>query len=256
MDSFISLLILAFVQGVTEWLPISSSGHLVVLGEVLHVHQGLAFDIALHFGTLMAVFVYFGEDIVEMIRAVLRWNWKSKPGREALFILVGSVPAGVLGLLLYEWVSSLFSSLLVTGLGFGITGLLLFIGSSVSSSSAPLTFRRAWIIGCLQACAILPGVSRSGTTLFGGILQGMDVRASARFSFLLSIPVILGANLVVFQTQTLPPTFFIMTFVSFLTGVLTLHILLTKVLTSPSALRWFGGYALLAGAVTCVLAFS
>jgi undecaprenyl-diphosphatase len=256
MNELFVLILLGIVQGITEWLPISSSGHLVLLGEVFNVHQGLPFDIALHFGTLMAVFVYFGKDILEMVRAVLSWNWKSKSGREALFILMGSVPAGIFGFLLYEYFSSLFSSLLVTGLGFGITSLLLFIGSTLPSSSAPLTLRRALIIGCMQVCSILPGISRSGTTLCGGIIQGMDMRTSARFSFLLSIPAVLGANLIVFQKETLPPLFFIMTLVSFLVGILTLHVLLTKILTSPRALRWFGGYALLAGIVTFLLALS
>src|SRR3989338_7685772 len=129
MSGLIQALILAVVQGITEWLPISSSGHLVIFEKILGYEGGLLFQVALHFGTLMAVFVYFGKDIVEIIRDVLSLRFKTENGRLGLLLIVGSIPVAIIGLLFFEFFERIFENFLIIAFGFGITALVLFIAS-------------------------------------------------------------------------------------------------------------------------------
>src|SRR3989344_890255 len=153
INEFISSLILAVIQGATEWLPISSSGHLVLFEKILGFKSGgIQFDVALHFGTLMAVFVYFGKDIVDIIEQILKGNWKSKEAK---------------------------------------LGFLLFIASlDFKNKKKEVGFLDSVLIGFGQAVSILPGVSRSGATISTGLLRGLDEKTAVKFSFLMSIPVI------------------------------------------------------------------
>ena len=128
-SELIASLIVAIVQGFSEWLPISSSGHMVLIERILDFSGGFKFNVALHFGTLMAVFVYFGEDIIEIIRAIFSGNWKSQNGKLGLLIIVATIPAALAGFFLRPLVESAFSSLLVVAIGFAITSIILFIAS-------------------------------------------------------------------------------------------------------------------------------
>ena len=126
---FVSALILAFIQGIAEWFPISSSGHLVLFGDLLDYSGGLVFEVTLHFGTLMAVFAYFSKDIIDIARDILSGKWKSPNSRLGFLVLLASVPAGIVGFLVESYFDSVLSTLVVVGVGFGITSMMLFISS-------------------------------------------------------------------------------------------------------------------------------
>jgi len=187
-------LILGIVQGLTEFLPVSSSGHLVIFQHIFGIQEApLTFDVVVHLGTMVAVFIAFWDDIVGILK---------KPfSRISCLILVGIIPAGLAGYFLAPLVEKAFESLLVVGLGLIFTGFVLRYSEAISSRNITVkfteetTFRDALFIGLLQAFAIIPGVSRSGSTIAAALVSGLDRDFAARFSFLLSIPVILGAGI-------------------------------------------------------------
>ncbi len=247
MNEFASSLILAVIQGITEWLPVSSSGHLVLFQYILDHEGGLVFDVALHFGTLMAVFVYFGRDITDILEALLKGRFNTQEGKLGILILVSSIPAAIIGFLFQDLFEAAFKSLSIVALGFAITGIFMFISSidfKERNSKNP-TLKDSILIGCAQAVSIVPGISRSGSTLGTGLLLGLDRKTALKFSFLMSIPVIFGANILVIGNRKLSPDLLWATLVSFIVGIITIHLLLKIVLNSKKNLRWFGVYALL-----------
>lgn len=182
-------LILGIVQGLTEFLPISSSGHLVLFQKIFGISEGaLTFDVAVHLATLIAIFVVFREDIISIIK---------KPfGRLPLLIVVGTIPTMAMGLLLKDFFEKVFESGATLGVEFIFTGLILWYAESVKTKDKGLEstkYSDAAIIGFAQGVAILPAVSRSGLTIAGALFRGLNREFAARFSFLLSIPAILGA---------------------------------------------------------------
>jgi len=246
MEEIVSAIILAIVQGISEWLPISSTGHLIIFEKLLNYKTGLTFDVALHFGTLMAVFVYFGKDIVDIVEAVLKFNFKGENGRTALFLIVGSIPAGFFGFFFKDYFESAFGNLVLLAFGFAITGLSLLIASlDLNKKKENLTYLDSFLIGISQAIAIFPGISRSGATISSGLLLGLSPKAAARFSFLLSIPAIFGASLVTIGNQRLPIELLWATLVAFIVGLSTIHLMFKIVLSSKKNLRWFALYAFL-----------
>jgi undecaprenyl-diphosphatase len=246
MNELIASLILAIVQGISEWFPISSSGHLVLFSHLLNFDNTLAFDVALHFGTLMAVFVYFGKDIADIVRDVLRLNFKSEHGKMAIYLVLATIPAGILGFIFHDFFEGLLSNLTLLGFGFGITGVMLLISSlDFKTKRKELSYGIVILMGLAQCASLFRGISRSGSTMCAGVLMGLDQRKAARFSFLMSIPIIFGANVVSFGNTPLPTSYLLPAIVSFVVGLATIHVLLKFVLTSKKNLRWFGVYVLL-----------
>lgn len=245
MNEFVSMIVLAIVQGLTEWLPISSSGHLVLFSEILNYENTIAFDVALHFGTLMAVFVYFGRDISDITEALLRGKWKSKEGRMALLLIISAIPAAIIGFLFEKVFERAFESLLAVAMGFAITGLILFIGSMNSGKKEEISYKDSFLIGIAQALAIFPGISRSGATISSGLLFGLSEKEAIRFSFLMAIPVIFGASILEIGNNRLPASLLLPTLVSFIVGLATIWFLLKIIVNSRKNLMWFGIYALL-----------
>jgi undecaprenyl-diphosphatase len=187
--------ILGLVQGLTEFLPVSSSGHLVLAGAILGVPEGsLSFDIVLHLGSLTAVLAIYSRDISELLSGIFARR------REDLalagFLVLGSVPAGLAGFLLADRIESLFNSPPVVSAMLLFTGCVLFATRFVRAGQrqdpAPLG---SLVIGLFQAIALVPGISRSGMTISAGLFAGVRRERAARFSFLLSVPAILGAAL-------------------------------------------------------------
>jgi len=196
-------LLLGLLQGATEFIPISSSGHLVLVPWLLGWPEpGLAFDAMVHWGTLVALVATFRRDLILLAKAWLRgwWtrSWPNPEGRLAWLILLGTLPAVVVGLLLEKWFEALFSApIAVSGL-LMVSGVLLAVSERwgrYESAAGQLSWRDALLIGLGQAAAIAPGISRSGATIAAGLLRGLQREAAARFSFLLATPVILGAGL-------------------------------------------------------------
>ncbi len=252
MNDFVSAIILAIVQGITEWIPVSSSGHLVLVERLLNYNGGLFFDVALHFGTLMAVFVYFGRDITNILEDLLKGRWKSENGRLGIYILIATIPAGIVGTIFLNYFEQIFGNLLFVALGFGITGLLLFIASIDVKRKRELNIKGAFLIGLAQIASIFPGISRSGTTISSGLLLGLNEKDAVKFSFLMSIPIIFGANILTIGNRVLPKELIWATLVSFFVGLGAIHVLYKYVLLDKKRLRWFGGYALLLGLIVLV----
>jgi len=184
--------ILGLLQGLTEFLPISSSGHLVIAQHFLNVSDGgLFFEVLLHCGTLAAVVVAFWQDLLELLR---------KPFQKYTYLLIaGTIPTGIIGLTFKGPFERLFNSVTTVGYMLLITGVILIIAEYVSRTifgSRRLNYWQAVIIGLAQGLAITPGISRSGTTIATGLLVGLERTEAAKFSFLLSIPAIVGASVV------------------------------------------------------------
>jgi len=247
MENLISALIMAVIQGITEWVPVSSSGHLVLAERLLGYSGGLQFDVALHFGTLMAVFVYFGKDIIDIVEDIVKGKWKSENAKLGWLLIVASVPAAIAGLLFKKYFEVAFGSLGIVALGFGITGLILFIASLDLRvmRDKQIGWKKALFIGVAQALALFPGISRSGMTISSGLLLGLNEKNALKFSFLMSIPVIIGANIVAIGSEKLPSELIWATLIAFAVGLIVIHLLLKHILTSRKNLRWFAAYCLI-----------
>jgi len=210
--------ILGIIQGLTEFLPVSSSGHLVLFQHLFGLKEAeLFFDVCVHLGTLLAVIVVFHREIRNIIAAL--WRLISLAGQKetilqqiesdpdlklALLIVIGSIPTAILGLAFHGIADQLFSSSFFTGLMLMVTGLLLWLtrrakpgerGTDIEGFSRT----KAFIIGMVQGLAIIPGISRSGSTISIGLLLGIERETAARYSFLLSIPAIVGAGALSFK---------------------------------------------------------
>lgn len=236
---------LGIVQGLTEFLPISSSGHLVLLQKFLGMAEPpIFFDVLVHVGTLLAVVLFFGKSLVREFRdfRVLRG------------MVIGTLPVAAVGLLVQPLVEIIFSSLLVVGLSYFFTGFLLLWSRSQTvggTNLRSLTDRQSLMVGLFQAVALLPGVSRSGATIVGGLAQGLDREAAFKFSFYLSVPAILGA--MVLQLRNLASVSvsvesLLGMLAAFGVGYTSLHIL-QKVLTSRK-LHYFAPYCFLLGVIS------
>ena len=210
----IEAIILGIIQGLTEFLPVSSSGHLVLFQHLFGLKEAeLFFDVCVHLGTLVAVVIVFRQEIIKILSALLQLvslgrqkekflqRVDSDPDlKMALLIVIGSIPTAILGLLFAGIADRLFSSTLITGLMLMVTGLLLWLtrkaeSHAASVSSGDLSTGKAFVIGIVQGLAIIPGISRSGSTISTGLLLGVDRETAARYSFLLSIPAIVGAGI-------------------------------------------------------------
>ncbi len=196
----IHIIVLALVQGLTEFLPVSSSAHLILVPLITHWDdQGLAFDVAVHVGTLTAVVIYFRKEINKMFFA---WfaslqGKHSEDSKLAWAVVVGTIPVGLAGLIFNDVISENFRTPLVIASTTIIFGLLLWYADRSAEHQRDeysLSWKDIIVIGCAQAVALIPGTSRSGITITAGLLLGLTAQASARFSFLLSIPVILIAG--------------------------------------------------------------
>ncbi|MEW8428988.1 MAG: undecaprenyl-diphosphate phosphatase [gamma proteobacterium symbiont of Ctena orbiculata] len=195
----LQIILLAAVQGLTEFLPISSSAHLILASVVTgYEDQGLAFDVAVHVGTLAAVIYYFRHEVavisVDFFRALFDAEARSRESRLGWMIVIATLPVGIFGLLMKSLVETDLRSPLViaiTTIGFGILLLVADITGRRQRDEYDIRWRDALIIGLFQAVAIIPGTSRSGATMTGGLFLGLSRRAASRFSFLISIPTIL-----------------------------------------------------------------
>jgi undecaprenyl-diphosphatase len=194
--------LLGLVQGVTEFLPISSTAHLRITPTLLgQPDPGAAFDAVIQLGTLAAVIVYFAKDLYAMGRAVLT-DRRSPDARLAFLVVLGTIPVGIAGLAFKKHIKGDLRSLYVIAAALTLVAILMVVverGAKFLRTTLDLTPRDALLIGCAQACALVPGVSRSGATLTAALLLGMTRPDAARFSFLLSIPAIGAAG--VFQLK-------------------------------------------------------
>lgn len=255
---YLDAVLLGVVQGVAEFLPISSSGHLVIVGALLRESRGQEFDpqsnlqlnVAVHLGTLFSILVVYRRDLLAVLRNM----------RLCLFIVLATLPVVVVGLSLKNAIESHLFTPLVAGVCLFVTaGLLAWAERSPvgESTTDTMTAKQAGIIGLFQALAILPGVSRSGSTISAGLLAGMKPDDAARFSFFIAIPAIAGAVVLKAKDMldgtggdTPLPVLLVGAAVAFAVGWLSLRGLLG--LVRRRQLQWFAWYCALAGAATVV----
>ena len=207
--NIIQAIIIGVVQGLTEFLPVSSSAHLVFAHNILNVESSLACDVFLHLGTLIAVLWYFRWDIIKMLKSwwlsigdILQGRFmegfRDDPyKRLAWYVILATIPVGIVGVLFEDSVDALFAgALYVPAFFLFVTGTILYLSQRMPGGNINLhniTKKEALFMGLGQACAILPGLSRSGTTISAGLVAGLDKEFAAKFSFILSIPAIFGA---------------------------------------------------------------
>jgi len=242
-----SAIILGILQGLTEFLPISSSGHLVIVQNLIpdFAQPGILFDVILHVGTAFSIIVYFRRSIIKLTRKYLT------------LLIVGTIPAGVVGVIFGDALVSLFSSTLVVGLALVITGIMNYVTDKVKGRVGKVNFTRAVTIGVAQMFAMIPGISRSGATIFAGATSGLKRKEACEFSFLLAVPVILGAS--VLQTLELNVNngvdagFYVTGFIcAFVSGLVAIKIVFELLIAQK--FKYFSVYCLLLGII--VILFS
>jgi len=261
--SIIDAILLAILQGFTEFLPVSSSGHLVLVQELLNLHdpQMIVFDVFVHFGTLISVVFVFWKELLRILRSFIKALTALKPKkayanseyfRLGVAILIGSIPAGVIGLLYRHQIEASFTDPKLVAMNLVITGLILFL----TRLAKPVEGKRvgvvsACIIGVAQAIAILPGISRSGSTMSAAMYLKIPPIRAARFSFLLSVPVIAGASilegykLVKYGNTLGTMPLLVGTIVSAIAGYFAIKVLLKII--EKGKFSWFSFYCLAIG---------
>lgn len=206
---YFEAIVLGLVQGLAEFLPVSSSGHLALMQDIFGVEADkvLLFAVLLHLGTLVSVFIVYWSDIWELIVelcATVRdlctgkgLRLEERPVRKlGVMIIVATIPTAIIGLVFNDFFSGMYTSMVAVGVGFLITGVIMFIAERMGSANKDIrkmNFRNAIFVGVLQGIAIYPGISRSGSTLVGGLTAGLKREFAVKFAFLISIPSILGS---------------------------------------------------------------
>ena len=248
--NILEIIILGIIQGITEFLPISSSGHLVIAQNILGIKSpGNTLEVLFHFGTLMSVVYVFFEDLKQILLTMNEKNNQSF----IFYIIIATLPAVFSGLLLKDYFLKIFDNVHLVGFALCSTGFILILSKRFKNNQKAITFSSSIAVGIAQAIAIIPGISRSGSTISMCMYLGIPPKEAARFSFLLSIPVILGASILGFLEVESNNTFNYLTLTvaittSFVTGVISLKILL-KILET-GRFYFFGFYCLITGVST------
>ena len=240
----------------TEFLPVSSSGHLVIGSELLNFQeQGVVFDVCLHLGTLFSVVIVFRREIIAMIKAPFQYFSGSTDLDVKrfffwdIYVILATLPAVFVGLFFKRYVDSFFGSTLIAYCMLIITGTIMIIAQYIPERRKSLNWWKSLLVGCAQALAIMPGLSRSGSTIFTGMLLGVPRETIARFSFIMSIPAIVGAAVLqmgeFFQNPPTPDTalnLIVGMAMSAIAGYLAIKLLLDII--RKNRLQWFGYYCL------------
>ena len=251
--NWLEAIVLGIVQGLTEFLPVSSSGHLElaksIFGDINN--DGMLMTVVLHFATALSTLVIFRKEVLEILKGIFLFSWN----QETLFsvkIILSMIPAVFIGLCFDEAIELLFNGNLVfVGLMLLLTGILLFLADRAKSTNRDVSFKNAIIIGIAQAIAILPGISRSGATIATSVLLGIDRSKAAKFSFLMVVPLIFGKMIKDILSgdmagSTVPFTeLTVGFFAAFFTGLLACKLMIS--LVKKSKLIYFSIYCFLVG---------
>ena len=272
--SYLSAILLGLVQGIAEFLPISSSGHLSIFQQFFQLadveHDHMFFDVLLHLGTLVAVFVAYRKDIAELLREFFSMIHLRKlpagtkpdiPARRTILMIILATLPLVLVLPIKDHVEKLYQNTFFIAFALGITGLLLFLSDRLTQgtkNARNATLTDALLVGLSQAVAVVPGLSRSGTTISAGLARGFERTFAVKFSFLLSIPAVLGANLLSivdalrsdFDTSLLP-VYLVGVLVAMVSGYAAISLL--RYIARKGRFGGFAYYCWGAGIVTLIL---
>lgn len=255
--------ILGIIQGLTEFLPVSSSGHLelgkAILGDTSVPEESLLFTVVLHFATALSTLVVFRKDVAEIFRGLFQFKWNEETEFSAK-IIVSMIPAAFIGFYFEDELESLFGgNVLFVGFMLIITALLLWLADKAKNTQKKVSFSNAFVIGVSQAISILPGISRSGATISTSVLLGNDKTKAARFSFLMVVPLILGkiakdiidGNLAATQTDA---SLLIIGFIAaFISGLAACTWMIT--LVKKSKLSYFAIYCFVVGTAAIVYGY-
>ena len=255
-------IVLGIIQGLTEFLPVSSSGHLelvkAILGDNSAAEQSLTFTVVLHFATALSTIVVFKNEVVEILRGLLQFKWNSE-FKFSLKIIISMLPAVIVGLVFEKELESLFGGkILLVGCMLLLTAVLLLLADKAKSTKKEVSYLNAMIIGFSQAIAMLPGISRSGATISTSVLLGVDRTRAAKFSFLMVVPLIFGkigkdlvsGNLNLQSSEIIP---ILIGFISaFISGLLACKWMISIV--KRSKLSYFSIYCAIIGSVAIVYA--
>lgn len=225
-------IILGIVQGLTELLPISSSAHLNLIPWIFNWNMPESFDVALHFGTLLAIALFFFKDWIELIKGGYKQvvkKEKSDEGRMFWYIVLATIPGGAIGFILDHFVGgSLNMPLLIAG-ALIVMGIILYVADKKAPTKTEykdMTLKQTFLIGLSQALAFIPGVSRSGVTMTTGRIMGVSRESTAKYSFMLSAPIVLGATIYKFKDFVFDIPFVVGVLASFISGLLVIKFLL------------------------------
>jgi|TARA_Y100000296_G_scaffold83312_1_gene113945 undecaprenyl-diphosphatase len=248
MVSLIEAVILSIIQGITEWFPVSSSGHLALMQQFFGF-QNLSYDVFLHFAGIFAVLFVFKREVLKLL------SFNKVSLKYIGLLILALIPAGFAGLLLSDWIENLFSNMTYLGIFFIISGLVVYSSKFSIERKSDISNKDAWFIGLLQALAILPGISRSGMTISAGLFKGISKRAAIRFSFLMSIPLILGASVLKAKdliVSNIDISILLISFIiTFLVSLITIKLLIRIIKSDKFYL--FGIYNILLGIVVLII---
>ena len=239
----IDIIILGIIQGIAEFLPISSSAHLIIFRDIFGIGTNigsnieLTFDLALHFGTLLAIIIFFFNDLFKILMEGLTKGVKTKDGKLFWYLILATIPAGIVGVLFEDIFDSFFrKQLWLIAIALIVMGIIIYLvdkKSKISINIKEMKWYQALIVGCAQVFALIPGFSRSGTTITASRALGLNREDSAKFSFYLSVPVVAGASLLsLIKDDTLAiildnlMIFGVGILISFITGLLCISFLL------------------------------
>lgn len=251
MVSILQAVILSVVQGITEWFPISSSGHLAIFQNIFGF-QNLAYDVFLHFTSILAVIIIFRKQIIELFTLNKKQNWKYLG-----LLLIALIPAGLVGFYFNSQIESFFSNLYYLGLFFIFSGILIYLTKFTKEKKQKLSVFDSIFIGIFQALAILPGISRSGMTIGSGLYRGLKKSTAITFSFLLAIPLILAAS--IYETKNLIMSdinisiLILSLIITFIVSYITIKLLLRIIKSDKFYL--FGIYNIILGLIVYIWAF-
>ena len=255
-------IILGIVQGLTEFLPVSSSGHIEIAKALLGIskqEQNLLMTIVVHAATALSTIFVFRKDIKEIIKGLCKFKW-NKEFQFSLKVILSMIPATLVGLLFENEIELLFSGeILLVGCMLIVTGLLLFLADKAKNTNQDVNFLHPLIIGMSQAISILPGVSRSGATISTSVLLGIDREKAARFSFLMVVPLILGkmgkdiiSGDILIENTTIVPILTGFT-AAFITGLFACRWMIQ--LVKKSKLKYFSFYCFVVGTISIISIF-
>ncbi|ABR54373.1 Bacitracin resistance protein BacA [Methanococcus vannielii SB] len=238
-------ILLGIVQGLTEFLPVSSSGHLAIFTAIFNKTPDVGYFAFLHLATFLAVVIFVKKEIFEIINGVFKKD--EKYITLSLKLFVSMIPAAIVGIFFEDFIKSIFSETFFIGVFLAITGVFMLLSDKMDKNLKTITkipYLDAFIIGIFQAFSVLPGISRSGSTLFAALLLGVKKEDAVKYSFLMSLPVIFGAGVLEMQKTVITKEYVYGFIVAFLTGILGLHLL--KKMVIAGKLKFFGYYCFLA----------
>ncbi len=259
-------LILGIIQGLTELLPISSSGHLDIIPWILNwtsseefnvAFEG--FDVALHFGTFLAIAIFFFKDWIKLIVGGFNQVIKKKKtteGRMFWYLVIATIPGGIIGLLLDTFAGDVLKKPVIIAIALIVMGIILYLVDKNSKSTTDyehMSFKQTFLIGLSQCLAFIPGVSRSGITMTTGRAMGVDRESSARYSFMLSAPIVLAATIFKIKDFVFSVPFFVGILASFIVGIIVIKWLLQYL--QKGSFKGFAVYRVIFGIIILIFAF-